>query len=313
MNINIYFEFPYPDIDKVPYQPIGTTTSHLHSAILLYKKLEETYPSFQFNAIDSKQRFYDEKHGAPSAGNKFSHFYVIIENPNTKKYFCISYWDKLRGIFDNVPDWDLENMAELFACCGIQANEVDYKPCPYIKYTPVSNMCLHITAHQRIEQVRHLPKSIPTHLKFKGGDYDFRSHVYRDGRIAIDNDRVPQDVFIDGIATDSIIIDINAASEISHRTFDAFGLGACLIRPQLSIQYHTPLIPNEHYMALDCTDLGDWDGVIDSYFAKFDECKQRPDYVEHVGRQGRKWYEQNATPEAHANLLFKLLNFEKLL
>ena len=118
MNINIYFEFPYPDIDKVPYQPIGTTTSHLHSAILLYKKLENMYTDFQFNAIDTTQHFYNNEYGLPTAVAKFSHFYVIIENPDTKKYFCISYWDKLRGIFDNAPDWDLENMAELFACCG---------------------------------------------------------------------------------------------------------------------------------------------------------------------------------------------------
>tara|TARA_R110000772_G_scaffold208721_1_gene319285 strand:- start:2525 stop:3463 length:939 start_codon:yes stop_codon:yes gene_type:complete len=311
MNINIYFEFPYPDIDKVPYQPIGTTTSHLHSAILLYKKLENMYTDFQFNAIDTTQHFYNNEYGLPTAVAKFSHFYVIIENPDTKKYFCISYWDKLRGIFDNAPDWDLENMAELFACCGTQDNEINYQDYG-IKYTPSSNMCLHITAATAIEELRHTTKSWPEKLKFKGGNYDFRSHVYRDGRISIDNDRIAQHKFIKEYAGDSVMIDINAASEISHRTFDAFGLGAALIRPKLTIRYHNPLIPNYHYAALDCDDLGDWDAHLNAYFETFEELKKNPDRVRDLAHQGRLWYEQNATTEAHANLLSKLLDFTKL-
>ena len=36
----------------------------------------------------------------------------------TKKYFNIAYWDKLRGMSEGTH-WDLENMVELFAGCGV--------------------------------------------------------------------------------------------------------------------------------------------------------------------------------------------------
>lgn len=312
MNIKFYFEFPYPNIDKEPYQPIGTTTSHLHSSILLFKKLQSLYPDINFQAVNSNYLNELGELGPkkPEPSSKYSHFFVIIENSDNKKYFVISYWDKLRGVPENYS-WDWENMVELFACCGTQANEINYQDCG-IKYTPVSNMCLHITAASAIEELRHIEKTFPEKLKFKGGNYDFRSHVYTDGRISIDNDRVPQYQFIQEYAKDLVMIDINAASEISHRTFDAFGLGAALIRPKLTIRYHNPLVPNRHYAALDCEDLGNWDAHLNAYFTKFEELKKNPDLVRHLGHQGRLWYEQNATTEAHSSLLSKLIDFRKL-
>ena len=312
MKVNFHWEFPYPDIEADIFPPHYASTSHLHSAIQLFRMCREAYPEIEFTAIDST---YLNEHGQLGSkqfgpAHKFSHFYVIIENPDTKKYFVISYWDKLRGMSEGTH-WDLENMVELFAAIGVQENEIDFKPAD-INYTPISNMCLHITAEQRIQQVWQTPKSTPEYLYFKGGNYDFRSHVYKDGRIKIDNIRVPQYAFIDMLAKDSIIIDINGASEVSHRTFDTFGLGAALIRPKLTIKYHNELIPDYHYAALKCEDLGDWDRVIDAYFERFEDLKKDPELVHFLAMNGRKWYEENATIKAHASLLKQLINFDKL-
>lgn len=312
MRINFYWEFPYPNIESDIFPPHYATTSHLHSTIQLFRMCRETYPNIEFTAIDSSKLNEKGLPGRKEYGpaDKFSHFYVIIENPDNKKYFVIGYWDKLRGMSPGTH-WDLENMVELFAGCGVQENEKDFKPAD-IKYTPISNMCLHITADQRIQQVWQTPKSIPSHLYFKGGDYDFRSHVYKDGRIKIDNNRVSQYEFIDMLSKDAIMIDINGASEISHRTFDAFGLAAALIRPKLTIKYHNELIPDYHYAALKCDDLGDWDRVIDAYFERFEDLKKDPELIQFLAMNGRKWYEENATPKAHAALLKQLINFDKL-
>jgi hypothetical protein len=312
MKINFYWEFPYPDIESDIRPPHHATTSHLYSAMQLFRMCRESCPDIEFTAIDSSKLNEYGHVGSKQFGpvNKFSHFYIIIENPDNKKYFVISYWDKLRGMSEGTH-WDLENMVELFAAIGVQDNEKDFKPAD-ISYTPVSNMCLHITAEERIQQVWQTPKTTPEYLYFKGGDYDFRSHVYRDGRIKIDNIRVLQYDFIDMLAKDSIIIDINGASEISHRTFDAFGLGAALIRPKLTIKYHNELIPDYHYAALKCDDLGDWDKVIDAYFERFEDLKKDPELVHFLSANGRKWYEENATVKAHASLLKQLINFNKL-
>jgi hypothetical protein len=312
MKINFYWEFPYPNIESDILPAHYATTSHLYSAIQLFRMCREAYPDIEFTAIDSTKLNEYGQLGDKQFGpvNKFSHFYVIIENPDNKKYFVISYWDKLRGMSAGTH-WDLENMVELFAAIGVQENETDFRPAD-INYTPISNMCLHVTAEQRIQQVWQTQKSTPEYLYFKGGDYDFRSHVYKDGRIKIDNIRVPQYEFIDMLAKDSIMIDINGASEISHRTFDAFGLGAALIRPKLTIKYHNELIPDYHYAALKCDDLGDWDGVIDAYFERFEDLKKDPELVQFLAANGRKWYEENATVKAHASLLKQLINFDKL-
>jgi hypothetical protein len=312
MRLNFYFEFPYPDIESNIFPPHYATTSHLHAAVKLFKVCRESYPNIEFTAIDSSKLNEKGEVGPKCYGpaNKFSHFYIIIENPDNKKYFTIGYWDKMRGM-NASTSWDLENMVELFAGYGVQDNEKDFKSAG-IKYTPISNMCLHITADQRIQQVWETPKSVPNQLYFKGGDYDFRSHVYKDGRIKIDNDRVLQHEFIDMLAKDSIIIDINGAAEISPRTFDAFGLGAALIRPKLTIKYHNELIPDYHYACLKVDDLGDWDRVIDAYFERFEDLKKDPELVQFLAANGRKWYEENATVKAHVSLLKQLINFDKL-
>jgi hypothetical protein len=273
----------------------------------------ESYPNIEFNAINSSKLNEKGEIGIKCHGptNKFSHFYLIIENPDNKKYFVVSYWDKLRGM-DEGTHWDMENMVELFAAAGIQDNEIDFKPSPHIKYTPISFMSLFKETETRIEEVYKNPKTTPDRLYFKGGCYDFREYMYNDGRIEMDNTRVFPAEFIDIIAKNSINVDINGAAEISCRTIDIIGLQSALIRPKLSIKFHNELIPDYHYAALKCDDLGNWKEVADAYIERFEDLKKDPDLVQFLSKNGRKWYEENATINAHANILKKLINFEKL-
>lgn len=272
------------------------------------------YPDIDFEAVNSL--FIDE-YGKPgpkqngSPVDKFSNFYTIIENAENGKYFTIAYWDKLRGMTPGTY-WDLENMVELFAAVGIQSNEINFQPSP-IKYTPISHMCLHKQAEDRIQQIYNNPKVIPDKLYFKGGNYDFRTHMYKDGRIEMDNFRVTPAEFIDKIGQYSINVDINGAAEVSCRTFDVLGLKSALIRPKLGIQYHNPLIPDYHYASLKVDDLGKWNEVADAYIDRFEELKKNPDEVEFLASNGRKWWEENGTIEAHANLLLKLIDLNKLI
>lgn len=312
MRINFYFEFPFTDPDAV--NPVYySETTHLISSGELYRLCKRVHPEIEFNAINSY--FLDEQGNQKPKGNhgpacKYSHFYCIIENPDTKKYFVISYWDKLRGMSEGTF-WDMENCVEVFAALGIQDNETNFRPSDVV-YTPISCMSLHKSIETRIVTLHNLPKVTPTKLTFKGGLYGIREYLSKDPRFTIENERVTPVQFIEGIAPYTMNIDINGAAEISCRSMDIMGLGSALIRPKLSIKFHNELIPDYHFAALKCDDLGNWKDVADAYVERFEGLKQNPDEVEFLAANGRKWYLENATVDAHVNILKKLINFDKL-
>ena len=280
MRLNFYFEWPFYDVEGEQLIPCSDY-SHLIASAKLYKLCKETHPEIEIKAINSYNLNEKGEPGIKSHGptNKFSHFYLIIENPDNKKYFVVSYWDKLRGMSEHTF-WDMENLVELFAAVGIQDNERDFRPCSYIKYTPISYMSLYKETEDRIEKVYKNPKTTPERLYFKGGCYDFREYMYGDGRIEMDNIRVPPSEFIDIIAKNSINVDINGAAEISCRTLDILGLQSALIRPKLSIKFHNELIPDYHYAALKCNNLGNWKEVADAYIERFEDLKNNPELPE---------------------------------
>ena len=312
MRLNFYFEWPFLDTEGEQLLPCSDYT-HLITSAKLYKLCKETYPEIDIKAVNTyhmngKGEIEDYPGHCPAC--KFSHFFLIIENPDTKKYFLVSYWDKFRGVSSGTF-WDLENCVEIFTSVGIQANEVNFESID-ITYTPISGLSLYRQTEARIAEVYKNPKSTPERLYFKGGCYDFREYMYSDGRIEMDNYRVSPVEFIDIISKNSINVDINGAAEVSCRTFDALGLQSALIRPKLTAKQHNELIPDYHYAALKCNDLGNWKEVADAYIDRFEDLKKDPNLVQFLSENGRKWYEENVTMDAHVNILKKLLDFNKL-
>lgn len=312
MKLKFYFEFPCgnPDDDN---SFVYSNVTHLVSSLQLYRLCKKEHPEIEFEAIDSHSldeegRFAPRRDFGPAC--KYSHFYCIIENPANKKYFVISYWDKLRGM-SHGTFWDKENCVEIFAALGVQANEIDFADAG-IKYTPISHMSLHKNVEERIKELYNKEKITPSKLFFIGGKYDMREFLARDSRFEIDDTRIQPLEFIERIAPYSINIDINGAAEVSCRTFDILGLQSCLLRPKLTIKYHNELIPDYHYAALKCDYLGNWEQVADAYVERFEELRNNPEEVRFIAANGRKWYEQNATIEAHAKIIKKVMDFNKL-
>lgn len=310
MTINFYFEFPLPDPD-VDSGFYSNTSTHLIAFTKLYRRFKARYPEIEFNAINSWGKLYNGLEGGlTNEPFPYSYFFLIIENVDTKKHLVVSYWDKLRAL-TNGAFWSLENCVEIFAANGIQSNEIDYKPAN-IAYTPISLTSLQYSTEIRINEVYKQQKTQPKKLFFRGGHYDIRKFLAEDSRFTINPERIDTREFVDEIAKWSFNIDINGAAEISCRTIDIMGLQSALIRPKLTIQYHDPLIPDYHYAALKCDDLGNWKEVADAYVERFEDLKKDPDLVQFLAKNGREWYEKNATLESHTNLLEKLINLDKL-
>jgi hypothetical protein len=200
----------------------------------------------------------------------------------------------------------------MFTSVGVQENEINFNPIS-IPYTPTSVMPLYKQTEARIEEVYQNSKITPEKLFMRGTKYGIRAYLAEnEKRIHIDEYKVPPETFIDEIAPYSINIDINGAAEISCRTIDVMGLQSALIRPKLNVKFHNELIPDYHYAALKCDDLGDWKAVGEAYVERFEDLKKDPELVKFLSENGRKWYEENATMNAHVNILKKLLDFNKL-
>ena len=309
MRLNFYYEFPTPG-------SIAGNTCHLVAAERLLNLYKQDYPHIEFNYINSWGITYEN--GLPTLrscpGCKFSHFFVIIENPDNKKFFVISYWDKLKDIALDGTFWDLENCMGIFPSAGTHTDDCSFMPID-LEYTPAAPLTIHKSLEDKAQELYRLkvPKTTPESLFFRGGDYGFRSYLSRnDNRFIINHERIDTQAFANEMAKNTINIDINAVAEISGRTIDAMALGTALIRPRLSIKYHNPLIPDYHYAEVKCEDLSNWPKLADAYVKRFEELKKDEEQVKFFSENGRKWYEENATIEAHVSILKKLIDLNKL-
>jgi hypothetical protein len=302
MKINFHYE----------HSGIDTQASHLLAANKLFYIFKEKYPKIEFeiinllhlNIIPEAGQFCKFKNNALSA------VCIIIENPENKKYFLISFMDKL----DNVAGWDLENCVEIFAAGGVHTGDLRYSPCPF-PYTPISpphyTHTWEIIAEEYYRQ--NLPKITPEKPFFMSlVPYLFREYIHNDPRFDSYAAKVPYKEFIEIIGSHSIVIDINSVAEISNRTIDAFSLGCALLRPKFTVKFHNELIPDFHYAAVRCDDLSNYKELADAYIERFEELKKDKDMARFLSVNGRKWYEENSTLESHVNILSKVINIEKL-
>ena len=309
MRLNFYYEFP---------EPVGSLHwdySHLVSSDRLFNWYKENYPNIEFNRINS---WYLNYQGVPGEKGpncpscKFGHFFLIIENPDNKKYFVVSYWDKFKDV-DEWHHWDLENCVEMFAAVGVHSNDLTYEWCGK-PYTPISYMSLYRTAEQRVSEVWQNTKVIPNKPFFRGFNYLFREYLRTsDSRFHIEYEKISSRNFIDEIAQYTINIDLPSVAEISSRTSECLGLASCMVRPRFTLEFHNPLIPNYHFAKVECDDLSNWSLLADAYIDRFEGLKKNPDEVNFLAENGRKWYEENATIDSHVNILKKVINLNKLI
>jgi hypothetical protein len=287
------------------------TFAFIMAADKLLHIFRKRYPEIEFEIVDLSYA------GAASTGpyckfkdNPQCSSCLIIENPENKKYFLISYMDKLAA----VASWDLENCVEIFAAGGVHMEDLHYNVGSF-PYTPISpphvDYTWEIIAEEYYQQ--NLPKITPEKPFFMSQKpYLFRKYIHNDPRFDSHIARATYKEFVEIIGGHSIVIDINSVAEISNRTVDAFSLGCALLRPKYTLKFHNDLIPDFHYAVVKCNDLSNYKELADAYIERFEELKKDKEMVRFLSINGRKWYEENATLESHVNILNKVINIEKL-
>jgi len=287
-----------------------------------FTKIKELRPDIEFNFINSVPlRVEATKNKLYFGGNsKYGVSYMMVINQSNKKYFLISYWDAIKDIFEAGPliNYNLSLLQELITTSGVVVDDVRFKPIPYLNYTPFSYVPNTPEIENIIETLYNLnlPKTIPDRPRFRNYPNDaFRRYILQDSRFdSIDKREhmlTPADYMAE-LNQHKINFSANGHAEICHRDMEILGLGNVLLRTKLVTKFHNELIPNYHYIAVDVKDFTDHKAITDKIIDKYNEIKNDTALLDFIGKNGREWYVNNGTSTANADILTKILDFNKL-
>jgi hypothetical protein len=308
MNINCYFDPPGGDWN----------TTHYFQGI--YEALKNHYKDYKFNFVDSMTLV--KRKNEPCI--KYAHPHMVIENVDTKKYFVITYWDKMECIC-KYTGWDMENLVEIFTSSGVHKNDINYQPLE-LKYTPFSYLTPRMDIDVTISELKDTDNNdriIPEKPQFKGFLYLFRKYLESDDRFFVrekgNGEYLQFTDYIKHLNKFAINMNLNGAGEICYRDMEILGLGTALFRPKLLVQFDDPLIPDHHYISVDYDSIKD-EKKQDIFFKKFsdliiqrwNEVVKDKEYINFVAQNGRKWFENNVSKEKHGEIAIKLIDFNKL-
>jgi hypothetical protein len=266
-----------------------------------------------FNCISS----VDMRHtGYNGPAEKYGPMYCMIENPETKKYILISYWDKLTDV---ISTFDLENCVDVYSSTGGHTNDITFDPIDF-NYIPISYVVTKTFHEQEIENAYHniIPYRKQDKLLFRGFIYLFRKYLISDSRFNVTDEKVSFEEYIQDARKNYVNLNLNGAAELNQRDMELLGTGTAMLRLKLSTKFHNELIPDYHYISVKFDDLDSSDKNIfyknlsNRILDRYNEVKDDIDYLKFVGENGRKWYQENGTVQANIDILTKLVNFNKL-
>lgn len=100
--------------------------------------------------------------------------------------------------------------------------------------------------------------------------------------------------------------------DLCFRDIEMYGMGIPTIRPKLAIQTEDPLIPDVHYISVDCEFDNTYryiknEELADSIIEKYNMVINDTDYLKTISSNARDWYIRNACGPNITNKLLKIL------
>ena len=307
----------YHDHNRTMFQ--STVLDSVANAII------EKYPEHEFEIIDPYPK-YKKLYPDCGPGCKYSpHHYLYLLNPETKKYFLFSFWDRLEDIVDEklttVTGWDTENIVEIFTSCGVTSLIWDQLiPALDDVYTPWCYTYNNPRFHRGLDAYKNMPKQfIPSKPTFNGAVYTFREYLTTDSRFNVSSDILEEEDYYTWLASNKINFNLNGAGEVCHRDMEILAVKSALFREKINSKFHNELIPDYHYISVDCSDLkrtdlyeGFYKAKADRILDRYNEVIKDPEYLEFVANNGHQWWLENSKIDSIANISKELINIEKL-
>jgi hypothetical protein len=250
--------------------------------------------------------------------SKFGPFYMVINNVYTNKYILVSYWDSIKDIFECDCNFSIRMMRDLITSSGVNIDDYTFNSVPYLNYTPFSYTVNTPQIEEEIDRLvsLNLEKTVPDKPRFRSFPNDaFRRYLLNDTRFDCLDKRVGQLMqreYMQELNTHKINLSVNGHAEICHRDIEILGLGNVLLRTTLRGKFHEPLIPGYHYIGVDIDDFTDHKTIADKLIDKYNEIKNDEPLLNFIGKNAREWYTCNGTSKANAEILTRLVDFDRL-
>jgi len=167
--------------------------------------------------------------------------------------------------------------------------------------------------------------------------YLFRRHLFDDERFDIkgeffklnekgevvpgETSRLPPKEYLEELDSRALNLSLNGTGEICFRDMEILGLGTALFRPKLVTELHNKLIPDYHYISVDFEDIFQGstgfgiycDKLANRMIERFNQVKNNKDFIDFVAKNGKKWYEENATIEMNAKIASDVIDLSKII
>jgi len=270
----------------------------------LKKGFEEE--GFEVELLD-KHEFSRQPHIAklaPAANGNANHTglkrCVIFEIGS--KYYIINHHDRHYSYLDiKEPMLNDENCGAVFQC--------QYREAPHHKILPFTYL----------EQDRNKYAEYKANLEWKPQSkvLHFRANIHgRDGRrkrrhvIPMLEDiitpcltnigerpamaSVDMKTFMTELSESHLALCVPGNGNLCHRELECFGLGVPVLMPKLINSFYDPLIPDYHYVSVDCNWERDSDAVIsEAIRKKYHETVDNIDILKKVSKNAKAWHTKN--------------------
>jgi len=265
----------------------------------IFQGLYDYYESIYGNRVQSDNNSIQYNH---NAGCKTGPHHLIIENPNTKKYIVVSYWDMVYELLNDHNGWDNKN------CLGIYSS-VNSKI--FDQITPSSYCCYNIAIEREIDltdkQILNKPNN---ELLFRG--YLHGHRFFLKNLSFMTDKRIPFNEYVQEIYSHKIGLSLNGAAEICNRDMEILGVGSVLLRPKLEqTEFHNDLIPDTHYVSFDLVEDSKLQEEI--ILEKYNQILKDKEYMLYIAKNGLDWYNKNGSRAANIEILTKIIKIKELL
>lgn len=226
---------------------------------------------------------------------------MVITNVDNKKYIIVSYWDRAIELTWSGNGWDDENRVELITSAGVH-QEMEYTPFSYSCY---SNTFENLSMSER----KGFDEKTNDNLIFRGYLYSHRLDM-KNYKPNYFGDKIDGYEYFKEINNSKICLSLNGAGEICNRDIEILSCGSVLLRPELSQRFHSPLIPDVHYLAVPKVDNPE--EQLDLLIDKYETVINNTDLLRKVAENGYQWYLENGTINSHVEILKRIVDINKL-
>lgn len=273
-------------------------------------------------------------------------FTFFIENPSTKKYMLISWWDRASDIVHDFKLYDYEeNCVEFFTAQGCHNPKqslrpaLDYVTNQELKYTPLNKIPWGIGTGEEIDRLMKGPelvKVIPDklHLRMFKTGYGFRTYLINDKRFTTyTGAKTKPEFHVRELSLNKINMEVYSVSGPSMRLIEGMGLGSAVLSTAFPQKTHDEIIPDFHFVKvpfdydhLPLLPIYNNSGKVedpnlckifkelaDNYIEVFESLKKDKERIDFISKNAREYYLNHCTRDNYVKHLEQMLDLNKIL